>query len=53
MKRKLTDDQVRAIRQSRRTSKELAYEYKVSYPTITRIRAGTRRSKKRDEEHLR
>ena len=47
MKRKLTDEQVQHIRESKSTSKELAFEYKVSYPTITRIRAGTRRMKKK------
>jgi hypothetical protein len=44
MKRKLTDEQVREIRRSKRTTKELAYDYKVSCPTITRIRNGKRRS---------
>jgi hypothetical protein len=44
MKRKLSDEQVREIRRSKRTTKELAYDYKVSCPTITRIRNGKRRS---------
>mgnify|MGYP003349702294 CR=1 FL=1 len=45
MKRKLTDEQVRDIRRSSLSDKELAYDYKVSRPTITRIRNGKRRMK--------
>lgn len=44
MKRKLTDEQVREIRRSKLTQKELAYDYKVSRATITRILNGKRRT---------
>jgi Helix-turn-helix. len=45
---KLTDDHVREIREkfaAGTTKKELAFDYNVSYPTITRVIRGLRRGK--------
>ena len=45
MNQKLSDKDVRQIRRlsARTTKKELAFKFKVSYPTITRIIRKTRR----------